>query len=193
MRAIRVASLCVVACVLAISGCYESLTNIATRDKLVFAADLIGHYKAAEPATGRLVLAKGKDDKSYAYQQLDDKGAVATKGTLWIIKLGNEHFYQLTVDGFTTADGRPVYGIGRLKVEGKPGARTLTGYAFKSQDEFFGDPLVTTAEYEHVERGEKRKSRAVSMQPEKLQEYLAAHAADMTLATLKYQQSGAGR
>ena len=59
-----------------------------------------------------------------------------------------------------TTDGRPVYAIGRLKIEGKPGAKTLTGYAFESPERLFGDPLVNTVEYEHQEGSEQKKGRA---------------------------------
>jgi hypothetical protein len=81
----------------------------------------------------------------------------------------------------------------RLAVDGKPGAKTLTGDAFKSEDALFGDPLVKTAEYEHREGSERKKSRALSMTPEKLQAYLALRDAEMTEPTLKFQQTGTGR
>src|SRR5256885_14887846 len=50
-----------------------------------------------------------------------------------------------------------------------PAAETLTGIAFDSDDTLFGDPLVKTTGYEHQEGSERRKKRALSMQPEKLQ------------------------
>jgi hypothetical protein len=190
MRNARLGLCCLVACsLLALAGCYESLTSIATADKLVFSDELVGEYKAADPAAGRLTLKKGKD-KSYGFLQYDQKGVQTSKGTLWVVKLGKDYFYQVTVDGYATSDGRPVYAIGRLVVEGKAGARTLTGYAFKSEASIFADPKVKTEEYERVENGERRKSRALAMPADKLQEYLAARAAEMTVPTLKYQQSG---
>ena len=185
---------CTVACVLAAPGCYESLTDVATPDKLLFDDGLLGDYDAVDPAAGRMTLAKGKDkEKAYAYRQYDEKGALANEGTFWVIKLGDETFYQVSVDGYATTGGRPVYAVGRLVIEGKPGARTLAGYAFKSPETLFGDALVKSEEYEHVEGGERKKSRALSMPPDKLQAYLALRAAEMTEPTLKYRQTNAGR
>jgi hypothetical protein len=135
---------------------------------------------------------KGKDS-AYAYSQYDDKGTRLNQGTLWVVKLGDEHFYQISVDGYVTTDGRPLYAVGRLRIEGTPGAKTLTGYAFKTPETLLGDPLVTTAEVEHEEGGERKKGRALSMPPQKLQEYLALRAAEMTEPTLKFQQTGDGR
>ncbi|HZN67131.1 MAG TPA: hypothetical protein VFB66_17715 [Tepidisphaeraceae bacterium] len=192
MRKTKAVLACLVAFTLAVPGCYESLTDIATPDKLVFYEDVVGDYKAIDPATGRITIEKGKD-KSYAYKQYDANDTLASQGKLWIIKLGEEHFYQITVDGFAATDGRTVYGIGRLKMEGKPGARKLTGYAFKSQETFFGDATVTTAEYEHMSGGERKTSRAVSLPADKLQAYLALRAAEMTEPVLKYQQAPSGR
>lgn len=192
MRNMPRALACLLVGVLLIAGCYESLTDIATPDKAVFFGDLVGDYAAVHPATGGLTLKKGTDT-SYAYTQYDDKGAPVNRGTFWILKLGDETFYQVSADGYATADGRPVYAIGRLRVEGEPGAKTLTGYAFKSPETFFGDRLVTTAEYERLEGGERKTGRAVSMPPEKLQTYLAVRAAEMTEPTLKFQQKAKGR
>ena len=79
-------SICLLLCILALGGCYESLVSIATPDKLVFYDDLVGEYKAVDPATGRLTLERGKE-KEYAYKQYDDKDALQNKGTLKIIKL----------------------------------------------------------------------------------------------------------
>src|SRR5687767_5176749 len=56
MRSIHLKLACLVACALAVSGCFESLTDIATPDKVVFYDDLVGDYAAVEPATGRLTL-----------------------------------------------------------------------------------------------------------------------------------------
>lgn len=189
MRMTRPGLCClIVACLLALGGCYESLTSIATADKLVFSEELVGDYTATDPSAGRLTLAKGKD-KAYTFRQFDAKGVQTSKGTLWVVKLGKEYFYQITVDGFAANDGRPVYAIGRLVVEGKPGARALSGYAFKSENSPLADPKVTTQEYEFTENGEKRKSRAIALPADKLQDYLAAHAAEMTVPTMKYQQA----
>ena len=179
----------VACCLLGLAGCYESLTSIATADKLVFSDELVGEYKAVDPAAGRLTLKKGKD-KSYSFVQYDQKDVQTSKGTLWVVKLGNDYFYQITVDGYTTTTDRPVYAIGKLVVEGKAGSRTLTGYAFKSDDSIMKDSQVKTEEYEHLEGGEKRKSRAISMPADKLQQYLVVRSAEMTTPTLKYQQAG---
>ena len=110
-----------------------------------------------------------------------------------MVKLGDETFYQVSVDGYATTGGRPVYAVGRLAIGGKPGAKTLTGYAFKSEETLFGDALVKTEEYEHLEGGERKKSPALSMPPERLQAYLAVRAAEMTEPTLKFRQTGGGR
>lgn len=192
MRKTCLALACVLICVIGVAGCYESLSDIATPDKLVFFDDLVGNYKAVDPGTGRLTLEKGPG-KAYAYHQYDGKDALVNKGTLWVVKLGDEHFYQVSVDGYATTDGRPVYTVGRLRIGGEPGAKTLTGYAFQSAETFFNDPRVTTAEYERQEYGERHKGRALSMPPEKLQAYLAARAAEMTEPTLKFQQTRARR
>ena len=193
MRNISLVSACLLLCVLAGPGCFESLTSIATPDKLEFDADLVGDYTAADPATGRLTLEKGKDARTFAYRQYNEKDALVNQGTFWVVKLGDETFYQVSVDGYATTDGRPVYAVGRLRVEGKPGEKTLTGYTFKSPDTLFGDALVKAEEYEHVENGERKKSRALSMPPEKLQAYLTVRAAEMTEPTLKFQQTGRAR
>ena len=183
---------CLAVSLLLLPGCYESLTSIATPDKLAYYDELVGNYKGVEPGSGRLTLAKGKD-KAYAYEQFDDKDALVNKGSLWLVKLGDEHFYQVSVDGYSTTDGRPMYAIGRLAVEGSPGSKTLTGYAFKSPETLFGDALVTSEEYEYTQAGERKKSRGLSMPPEKLQSYLAVRSAEMTEPTLKFQQTASGR
>ena len=192
MRHSRYALSGVFLCTLALAGCYESFTSIATPDKLVFDDALVGGYKAVDPATGRVVIEKGAD-KSYVYRQYDEKGALANKGSLWVVKLGDEHFYQISVDGYAATDGRPVYAFGRLRIEGERGAKTLTGFAFKAEEAIYGDALVTTGEYEHQEAGGVRKGRAISMPVEKLQAYLAVRAAGMTQPTLKFQQTGPAR
>ena len=186
----HIALACVAACVLAVAGCYESLTSIVTPDKLVLDRTLVGDYSAADGG-GRLVLEKGKD-KAYAYRQYDEKGVLVNSGTLWVVKLGDATFYQYSVNDYATSDGRPLYVLGRLSIEGPPGARTLTGYAFKSEQALFDDPAVTTAEYEHVRDGERHKGRALSMPPEKLQAYLARRAAEMSEPTLKFRQVAIG-
>lgn len=109
------------------------------------------------------------------------------------MKLGDEYFYQISVDGYATGDGRVVYAIGRLSIKGEPGAKTLTGYTFKSEQALFGDRLVTTAEYEREEGGARKTHRALSMPTEKLQTYLAVRAAEMTEPTLTFQQATGGR
>ena len=189
MRNKVLALACLLAVVLGPAGCYESLTSIATADKLAFDAGLLGDYTAVDPATGRLTLEKGKEAKTYAYRQYDDKGALVNRGTMWVVKLGEATFYQVSVDGYTTTDGRPVYAIGRLRVEEKAGAKTLTGYAFKSDDTLLNDALVKTEAYEHLENGERKKGRALTMPAEKLRAYLAVRQAEMTEPTLKFRQT----
>ena len=184
---------CLVLVLASLSGCYESLTDIATADKVVFYEDLLGPYKAALPATGRMTLEKGDRPNAYRYAQYDEKDALTNKGTLWLLKLGEEHFYQLTVDGFTTADGRAVYGVGRLKIEGAKGSKSLTGYAFKAQETLFDDPLIKSVEYEHAEGGERKKSRALSGPAAELQSALLVRAAGMTEVVMKFEQARAGR
>jgi hypothetical protein len=188
-------ALAVVAACLLAAGCFDSLTSIATPDKVVFDEGLVGEYRLADSTMARMTLEKDTSrDKAYAYRQYDDKGALTGSGTLWIVKLGEEFFYQITLDGRTTADSRPVFTIGRLRIEGMPGAKTLTGYTFKSDGALFDDPRVKTERYEYVEDGQRQTARAVSMPPAgRLQAYLAERAADMTQPTLKYQQIGAGR
>jgi hypothetical protein len=191
MRTACLALACFVVCVAGVGGCYESLTDIVTPDKVVFYGDLVGQYKAVEPATGRLTLTRAEGKDAYQYTQYDEKDALVNKGTLWLVKLGDEHFYQCSVDGYATADGRPVYAVGRLRIEGKAGSRTLTGYAFKSRETLFDDPTVKTAEYEYVENGERKKSRALSMTPAELQSALTVRAAGMTEPVLKFEQTTA--
>ena len=192
MRKTCLISACVLICVLSVAGCYESLSDIATSDKVVFFDELVGDYKAVDPGTGRLTLEKCSGT-AYTYRQYDAKDALLNKGTLWVVKLGDEHFYQTAVDGFVTTDGRRLYAIGRLRIEGEPGAKMLTGYAFKSADAIFNDPRVTTAEYERQEGAERKKGRALSMPPQELQAYLAAHAGEMTEPTLKFLQTRAAK
>ena len=185
MKNVCLAFACLLLCV---AGCYESLTDIATADKVVFYDEFVGEFKPVAPTTGRLVLEKGEDN-AYAYTHYNAAGdTVSGKGSLWILKLGEQHFYQLSVDGYTTRDGKPVYGVGRLAIEGDAGKKTLTGYAFQSAETLFGDKLVTTAEYEQPGG---QKSRAVQMPAEKFQEYLAARGAEMTEATMKFEQAAA--
>ena len=189
MRNTLPALMCVLVGAIAVPGCYDSLTDIATPDRLVFYDNLVGTYNALDPGGGRLTLEKGKADRTYAFRQFDENDSPVNRGTLWVVKIGDEHFYQFSVDGFATTDGRPVYAIGRLGIGGEPGAKTLTGYAFKCEEALFGDPLVTTAEYEHQDGAERSKGRALSMPPEKLQAYLALRASGMTKPTLKFRQA----
>ena len=196
MRKASIPAACLLASLLLLAflaGCYESLTNIATPDKLVYFDDLVGDYQGVDAETGRMSLGKGKADTTYAYKQYDAKGTLVNEGGLWIIKLDDELFYQLSVDGYATSDGRAVYAIGRLKLEGESGARTLTGYAFKSEQTLFGDGLVKSEEYERVENGERKKHRALAMEAGKLQAYLALRAGVMTEPTLRYRRAGAAR
>ena len=51
------------------------------------------------------------------------------------------------------------------------------------------DALVKTEAYEHLENGERKKGRALSMPAEKLQAYLAVREAEMTEPTLKFRQT----
>jgi len=173
-------------------GCYESLTSIVTPDKVAFDPDLPGDYEGVEPATGRVEIRKG-DDKGYTYRFYDQKGELTNKGTLRLVKLGGETFYQFDVDGYATADGKAVYAIGRIVIEGKAGAKTLTGYSFKTKEQLFDAVGVATAEYTVKEAGEEKRSRALAMSTEDLQKYLAAHGAEMTEATLRFRQTGAAR
>ena len=169
-------------------GCYESLTSIVTPDKVVFDPDLPGDYEGVEPATGRVEIRKA-DDKGYTYRFYDQKGALTNKGTLRLVKLGGETYYQFDVEGYATTEGKPVYAIGRIVVEGKAGAKTLTGYSFKTKEQLFDAVGVATAEYTVKEAGEEKRSRALAMSTDELQQYLAAHGAEMTDVTLKFRQT----
>ena len=189
MRASRRAFAALLILVFVGAGCYESLTSIVTKDKLVFYEDLLGTYKPAEPATGRITLGKG-EGKSYTQTHYDEKGVQTNKGSLHILKLGDHHFYEIAIDDFKNKDGKPIYVIGRLEMEGKEGARTLTGYGFESKDKFFAEAGIATAEYEHKDEGETRKGRALSMPPDVLQAYLAAHAKEMTHQELRLERAG---
>src|SRR5688572_14236643 len=153
MRPRRVLLTCLLTFLLCIAGCYESLVSIATPDKVVFYEDLVGEYKSIDPATGRMVLSKDKGNR-YAYKRYNDQGALDGEGTLHIVKLGNEHFWELTADRLNTADGKPVFGIGRLVIGARDGAKTLTSYAMKSPEKLFDDPAVKTVEYTYKENGE---------------------------------------
>ena len=193
MRNTFLALACYVVFPIVLAGCYESLTNIGTADKVVFDAALLGKYAAVDPASGTLTLERGREPKTYYYRQYDDDGGLLSQGTLWVVNLGEATCYQFSVDGYATADGRPLYFIGRLGIDGTPGAKTLTGYAFKSADTILSDPLVKTEAYERVKNGERTKGRALSMPSEKLQTYLAQRAAAMTEPTLKFRQTVPGR
>ena len=174
----------VLVAVAALPGCYESLNSVATPDKLVFYDDLLGDYKAIEPASGRMSLRKA-DAKSYAYLEYDAKGDLKNQGELRVIKLGDHHFYEITIAGFTTADRKPVYVIGRLEIGGNAGPRTLAGYAFKSRETLFNDPAITSIEFTGQDG---KKGRALSMPAAALQAYLAEHAREMNEMTLRYQK-----
>jgi hypothetical protein len=171
-----------------VGGCYESLTSIVTPDKVYFDPDLPGDYAATDPTAGRITIARG-DDKGYTYKHYDEKGELKMKGPLHLVKLGNETFYQFASDGYATTEGKPVYAIGRIVIEGKAGAKSFTGYSFKTKEQLFDAVGVATAEYTHKENGEEKRDRALSMSTEALQAYLAAHGGEMTEAVLKYQQT----
>ena len=190
MRSVRLAFAAVLALALAGAGCYESLTSIVTEDKLVFYDGLVGEYRFADPGTGRVRIVKG-ERKGYTFEQFDEKDAPTNKGTLHVIKLGRDHFYEIAIDGFRTDAGKPVYAIGRLAIERddeKADAKSLTGFAFKSKEKFLNDPEITTVEYAYDERGERKTSRALSMPAERLQAYLAAHVDDMVDAQLRLER-----
>ena len=185
-----VATCAILACALGAAGCFESLTSIATPDKVVFYPDLGGDYRPPGPGGGRVHTHIARaEGKAYTYVQYDDKGAESTKGTLRLVKLGEHHFFEITLDNLKTAEGRPISVIGRLVIEGEPGAKTITGYTFKSKEEFLKDPAISTAEFSLKQNGETKKARAVSTPPQKLQAYLAAHAKDLSEETVKLQQS----
>lgn len=192
MRVSHVMRTCVAVAVVVLAGCYESLTSVVTPDKQVYYDDLLGDYQGVSPTTGRLTLEKGAP-QAYLYRQFDEKGAQTLKGTLRLIRLGDAHFYEITAEGFRTLDDRPIYVIGRLAIAGDAGSKTLTGFAFTSKEKLFDAIGIATAEYAWKEGGEEKKGRALSMPPDALQAYLAAHAAEMTEPTLKFQQVKAGR
>jgi hypothetical protein len=171
-----------------LAGCYESLHSVVTPDKLVFYEDLLGDYRGAGDTTGQLVLEKGPD-RSYRFKAFDAKGGEIHRGAMRLIKLGDAHFYELTVDGLVTLDGKPRHVIGRLAIEGDAGAKTITGYTFESDDQLLSAVGVATSEITYKEGGEEKKGRALSMTADTLQPFLAAHAKEMTKATLKFQQS----
>src|SRR4051812_40052091 len=165
MRTSTAAIACFV-CLLAGAGCYESLSSIVTPDKLVYDDDLVGDYNAVDPATGRVTLARAADGKSYAFKQYDEQGVLQSDGTLKIVKLGDEHLYELSADSFKTVDGKPLYVIGRLVIGGPRGAKTLTNFGFKSRETLFDGPDVTTAEYTTERDGERQTGRLLSMPTE---------------------------
>jgi hypothetical protein len=171
-----------------LGGCYESLTSIVTPDKVYFDPDLPGDYTATDPSAGRITIATA-GDKGYTYKHYDEKGELKLKGPLLLVKLGNETFYQFAADGYATTEGKPVYAIGRIVIEGKAGAKSFTGYSFKTKEELFDAVGVATAEYTHKEDGQEKRERALSMSTDALQAYLAAHGAEMTEPVLKYQQT----
>jgi len=187
MRASHVPGACALIAVVCLAGCYESLVSVVTPDKAVYYDELLGDYQGVDPTTGRLTLEKG-GPQAYRFTQTDEKGEQTTKGTLRLIRLGDTDFYELTVDGFRTTDDKPLYAIGRLAIEGTAGAKTLSGYAFKTREELFDAIGVASSEYAYKEGGEEKKGRALSMPPDALQSYLAAHATEMTEPTLKFRQ-----
>jgi hypothetical protein len=190
MRTVHyLSSACLLVLILSVAGCYESLTSIVTPDKLIAIDSLAGDYKAVDSGLGRLTIEKG-DGKTGVYRQLDDKGSVRCKGTFAVVKLGADHFYQMTVDGFATADGRPVYLIGRLHVEGPAGARTLTGYSFKTPQALLGDGSIQTSEYDYREGAETKKRHGISTPTADLQAFLAKRGGEMTTPSFKFKQAG---
>jgi hypothetical protein len=187
MRVSHVTRAFVAVAVVLATGCYESLTSVVTPDKQVYYDDLPGDYQGVAPTTGRLTLEKG-GPQAYAYRQFDEKGEQTLKGTLRLIRLGDAHFYEITADGFRTLEGKPIYVVGRLLIAGEPGAKTLTGLAFASREKLFDGIGIVSAQYEWKEGDEVKKGRGLSMPAQALQEYLSKHAAEMTEATLKFQQ-----
>ena len=185
----RLTTACLLALLVGAAGCYESLTSIVTPDKLIPVDSLAGEYKAVDSGLGRLTIEKG-DGKTGVFRQLDDKGSVRAKGTFAVVKLGADHFYQMTMDGFATADGRPVYLIGRLHVEGPAGARTLTGYSFKTPQALLGDGSIQTSDYEYREGDKVTKRHGISTPTADLQAFLAKRAGDMTTPSFKFKQAG---
>ena len=173
------------------AGCYESLISIVTPDKLVFDEGLLGEYRLSDPAEGSVTIAKGQK-KGYTFEQFDKDGKQTSKGTLHVIKLDREYFYELTASGFRTVDDKPIFVIGRLVIErdGDAGpAKSLTGFSFQSKEKFLDDPEVTTADYEYDEHGERKQGRAVNMPAERLQAFLAATAGKMTHQELRLERT----
>lgn len=173
------------------AGCYESLNSIVTPDKLVFYEGLAGDYRLADPGKGSVRIT-AEERKSYKFEQFDDQRQSTNRGTLHVIKLGTEHFYEITISDFRTVDDKPVYAIGRLVVqrdaEDGP-AKSLTGFAFQSKEKFFDDPEVTTSEFTYDERGERKTTRALAMSAERLQAFLEANADKMTKQALRLERT----
>lgn len=195
MRSVRLALAAMLAIALTGAGCYESLTSIVTADTVVFYDGLVGEYRFADPGTGRVRIVKG-ERKGYTFEQFDENDKPTNKGTLHVIKLGRDHFYELAIDGFRTDGGKPMYAIGRLAIERddeQADAKSLTGFAFKSKEKFFADPEITTVEYAYDDRGERKTSRGLSMPPERLQAYLAAHVDEMVDAQLRLERIAKAR
>jgi hypothetical protein len=193
MRNLRCALVVLLAFAVIGAGCYESLTSVVTRDKLVFYDGLAGEYRLADPGSGSVRITAG-GEKSYKFEQFDDAGKPTNRGTLHVIKLGEEHFYEITVSDFRTVDDKPVYAIGRLVIQRDADdvpAKSLTGFAFQSKDKFFDDPEVTTSEFTYDERGERKTTRALSMPAERLQACLAANAEKMTKQELRLERTAA--
>src|SRR3954452_24496551 len=136
MNTRMLASAAVALLALVLGGCYESLTSIVTPDKVFFDPDLPGDYASSDPSAGRITIAKD-GDKGYTYKHYDEKGELKLKGPLQLVKLGTEMFYQFGADGYATTEGKPVYAIGRIVIEGKAGAKSFTGYSFKTKEQLF--------------------------------------------------------
>ena len=195
MRSCRTALAVVITAVLIGAGCYESLNSIVTPDKLVYYEGLIGDYRLADPGTGSVRITAG-EKKSYKFEQFDDQHKSTSHGTLHVIKLGKEHFYEITVSDFRTVDDKPVYAIGRMVIqrdaEDGP-AKSLTGFAFQSKEKFFDDPEVTTSEFTYDERGERKTTRALAMAAERLQAFLEANVDKMTKQELRLERTTAAK
>ena len=110
-----VATCAILACALGAAGCFESLTSIATPDKVVFYPDLVGDYRPPGPGGGRVHTHIARaEGKAYTYVQYDDKGAESTKGTLRLVKLGEHHFFEIPLDTLETEPGAGPDFAGRI-------------------------------------------------------------------------------
>ena len=163
-----------------LSACVPTDRSAVTPDVQVFDADLLGEWKTGSAPSDRLTFTKAIDAKSYDVATYDDDGKrKAERYVLRLMKLGDQHFYELELRPEPDAKAR--FSVGKLTLE----KDRIVGWTFERDEQAFEQPDAKTAEVEYG--GEKQK--VLSMEPTKVQAYLKAHAKEMTRESLRVERA----